>query len=79
LNDRRVLLLQVAYDHSNLVHNNFIDCINLLFEHCNEKGKSNEGEAIDEIKDKIVTQISALWTESTASLAPCFARVTIVI
>jgi len=66
LKDRRALLLQVAYDQSNVVLREFANCIQILFEFCNEKIKPQGDETIAAIKSKYDTQEDILWREGMA-------------
>ncbi len=65
LNDRRVLLLQVAYDQSNIVLNHVATYIERLFELCDEKLKNSEG-AIETVKSKVLDVEDKLWIEVMA-------------
>jgi hypothetical protein len=63
LKDRRVLLLQVAYDDSNTIMNHFSSCIQLLIEYDEIKRSGKDTDAIDEIKRKLIDKGNELWAE----------------
>ena len=67
LNDRRVLLLQVAYDQSYIIIEKFADCCRLLLDYSQLfKDAENNREAIEEKKKEYHDEENKLWIEVMA-------------